>query len=118
MKKYSDGKSKRSKRKGGGLSHIGMERRTIKEESWRNLSSAAKIFYWHLKGRYNGSNNGEIEFPYSKMRGVRGCSTNQTISKAIKELKTEGWIEINAIGGMYRKENFYKLTFKHDLYGA
>ncbi|MBL7083230.1 MAG: hypothetical protein ISS41_06325, partial [Candidatus Aminicenantes bacterium] len=49
------------KRKGGGLQHVGIERRTLKEEHWRGLSATAKIFYIHLKGHYNGGNNGEIK---------------------------------------------------------
>jgi len=97
---------------------VGMERRILKEESWRGLSGAAKIFYWHLKGRYNGANNGEIQLPYSAMRGVRGCSNNHMCSAAIKELEAKGWIKIITKGGLYRHDNFYKLTFEHDLYGA
>lgn len=90
----------------------------MKEDPWRDLSGPAKIFYIHLKGRYNGGNNGEIKLPFSAMRGVRGCSMKPTISRAVKELQEKGWIKINQIGGMYRKENLYKITFKHDLYGA
>jgi len=105
-------------RRGKGLPHVGIERRTLKEEHWRGLSAAAKIFYIHLKGRYNGSNNGEIELPYSAMRTVRDCSTNRTISKAVKELEAKGWITRKKKGGLYRYKNLYKLTFKHDFYAC
>ncbi len=105
------GKGKRK-----GLAHVGIERRTLKEEHWRGLSAAAKIFYIHLKGHYNGENNGEIELSYSKMRTVRDCSSNPTLSKAIKELENKGWIIRKKIGGMYRHKNLYKLTFKYDFY--
>lgn len=104
-------------RKGKGLAHIGIERRTLKEEHWQGLSAAAKIFYIHLKGRYNGSNNGEIRLPYSAMSNVKGCCNARAISKAIKELEVKGWIMRKKKGGLYRYDNFYKLTFKYDFYG-
>ena len=106
------------KNRSKGLQHIGIERRTLKEEHWRGLSAYAKIFYIHLKGRYNGSNNGLIRLPYSAMRDVQGCCSSHAISKAVKELEAKKWIVIKKKGGLYRYENLYKLTFKHDLYGA
>ncbi|NQT81034.1 MAG: hypothetical protein HQ555_11670 [Candidatus Aminicenantes bacterium] len=110
--------SDKRRRKGGGLQHVGIERRTLKEEHWRGLSAAAKIFYIHLKGRYNGSNNGEIKFPYSAMKDVRDCSAHRTISKAIKELEAKGWIIRKKLGGLYRYNNLYKITFKYDFYAC
>jgi len=101
-----------------GLQHIGIERRTFKMKQWRSLSAAAKIFYLHLKARYNGSNNGEIMLPYSAMKDVKGCSSPRTISRASKELQKKEFIKIEERGGLYRHSNYYKLTFKHDLYGC
>lgn len=106
------------RRKRGGLQHVGLERRTLRKEPWRGLSAAAKIFYVHLKARYNGANNGDIKLPYSAMRGVKGCTTHRTISRAIKELEAKGWIKIKTRGGLYRHNNFYRLTWKHDLYAC
>ena len=101
-----------------GLQHIGIERRTFKMKQWQGLSGAAKIFYWHLKARYNGSNNSEIKLPYRAMKDVVGCSSPKTISRASKELQKKEWIEIEERGGLYRHNNLYKLTFKYDLYGC
>lgn len=115
MDKYNQSK-KKSKR--GGLPHVGIERRTIREAHWRGLSASAKIFYFLLKAQYNGGNNGKIELAYSKLRDVKDLSTNPTISKAIKELEKKEWIKIRTKGGLFRHENFYRLTFKYDLYGA
>ena len=106
------------KRRGKGLPHVGIERRTLKEEYWRGLSAAAKIFYIHLKGRYNGSNNGKIKLPYSAMKNVKGCSCDYAISKAIEELEAKGWIARKKKGGLYRYDNLYKLTFKYDFYAC
>jgi len=109
--------SKQRKRKGGGLQHVGLERRVLNEGHWQGLSAAAKIFYIHLKGRYNGSNNGKIKLTYRSMKAVNGCSSRPTISRAVKELELKGWIKISKKGGLYRYDNLYKLTFEHDLYG-
>lgn len=109
-------KQRRSRR--GGLQHVGIERRTLREESWRTLSVPAKIFYFHLKGRYNGANNGEIELTCEDMRGVVGCCTNHSYAKAWRELEAKGWIKRTKFGGLHRYKNKFRLTFKHDLYGA
>lgn len=87
-------------------------------KQWLSLSAGAKILYIHLKGRYNGSNNGEIILPYSAMREVKGCSNPRTISRASKELQKKKWIKIEERGGLYRHNNLYKLTFEYDLYGC
>lgn len=101
-----------------GLQHVGIERRTLKEDPWRSLSAAAKIFYWHLKGRYNGANNGEIRLTYAAMRGVKGCSNDHAIARAVKELEKKKWIKIEKKGGLYRHNNFYTITFKYDFYAC
>lgn len=106
------------KRRSKGLQHIGIERRTLKMKDWRSLSAAAKIFYIHLKGRYNGANNGDIRLSYRAMKDVEGCSHPRSISAAVKELQRKGWIRIREHGGLYRHNNYYQLTFKHDLYGC
>ena len=105
-------------KRGKGLAHVGIERRTLKEEHWRGLSAAAKIFYLHLKGRYNGSNNGKIKLPYSAMKNVKGCCNHHTIAKAVKELEDKDWITRKKKGGLFRYDNLYKLTFKYDLYAS
>lgn len=56
--------------------------------------------------------------PYSAMKDVKGCSHHKTIAAAVKELEVKGWIKIKTRGGLYRHLNFYKLTFKYDLYGC
>lgn len=118
MKKYNEPKTKKSRRKRGGLQHVGIERRTLREKYWRELCGPAKIFYLHLKARYNGSNNGKIRLPYSAMKDVKGCSSSRQISQAIKELEQKGWITRKTKGGIYRYENLYKLTFKYDFYAC
>jgi len=106
------------RRRSGGLQHVGIERRTLNEKPWQELSSPAKIFYMYLKGRHNGSNNGSIKLPYSAMKNVKGCSNARTIAKAVKELEGKNWIQRKKKGGLHRYDNLYKLTFKYDFYGC
>lgn len=111
--------SKRRRRKRGGLSHVGIERRTINnDEQWKDLSAASKILYLHIKGRYNGRNNGEIQLTYGEMKGVKGCSSSESYSRASAELEKKEWIKRTSRGGLFRYKTLYKLTFKHDHYAG
>jgi len=108
--------SRKRKRKKG-ATHVGMDRRTINGcQEWKDLSGAAKILYWHIKGRFNGSNNGRIELPYSAMKGVKGCSARTTIARAANELEKKEWIFRSQRGGLYKRKNLYGFTFKYDNY--
>lgn len=101
----------------GNPEFVGIERRTINNcKEWDDLSGPSKIFYIHLKAHFNGSNNGKIKLSYSSMKSVRGCSSKTAISKAIKELEEKGWIERTKRGGMFRFDNFFLLTFRHDCF--
>jgi len=73
-----------------------------------------KIHYIYLKAGYNGSNNGKITFPYSRLKKHIGLSASGTISKASKELQREGFIERTNTGGLYGGCNKYRLTGKFD----
>ena len=89
----------------------------FEDEHWRSLSAPAKIFYECLKGKYSGSNNGEIRLLYRDMENVRGCSSNTAIQKAIRELEEKGWIKLERRGSLYRHNNHFRLTFKYDKFG-
>ncbi len=109
MKKYQSRKK--------GADHVGFSRSTINgSQEWKALSGPAKIFYVQLKGRFNGKNNGEIQLPYSSMRGVKGCSSSRTANKAIKELERKGWIERSYEGGLMGNPKLYRITFRYDHY--
>ena len=87
-----------------------------RNEEWKELSSAAKLFYIYLKSKYNGINNGSIKLHYSELKGVKGISSHSTISKAIKELEKKEWIKRTKQGGLYRHINEYELTGNYDEY--
>jgi len=105
------------KRKYRGSSHVGMSRKTINGcPEYDALSGAAKILYLKIKGRFNGSNNGQVELPYSAMKGVKGCSARTTIARAANELEEKKWIMRIQRGGLYQRKTLYALTFKYDRY--
>jgi len=109
MKKY------RSRKRGA--DHVGMSRSTVNgSKEWKELSGPAKIFYLHLKARFNGVNNGKIELPYSSLKGVRGCSSSRTAYRAARELEEKGWISRSYQGGLMGNPKLYELTFRYDNY--
>lgn len=95
-------------------SFVMLSRKMLRDKNWKDLSSAAKLFYIYLKGKFNGHNNGKIRLSYTELKGVRGISSPATISSASKELQKSGWIKRKKIGGLYRHVNEYELTGKYD----
>ncbi len=95
---------------------MAVERRLFHTREWRALPASEKILYLHTKARYVPGNNGEISVPYSDMRGVEGCSSPNTVATAFAGLIKKGWLKKNQAGGLFRKINTYKLTFKYDNY--
>lgn len=107
--------SKRKKYRGH-KSFVMLPRKMLRTKEWRELRPAAKILYIHLKGKYNGSNNGKIHLPYSELEEIKGMSSHSTISGAIKELEGKGWVKRTKLGGLYRNHNEFELTGKYDDY--
>ena len=93
-----------------------MERKLLHTKQWKSLSGSEKILYIHLKGRYDSSNNGELELPYTAMKDVGGCLGSRTVFRAFKGLEEKGWIKRTQAGGLYRKINRYALTWNWDHY--
>lgn len=90
---------------------VALGRFMLRSKEWRGLSPKAKILYIHLKHKYVGHNNGDIELHYSELKDMMASST---ISSAFKELEAKGWITPTKYGGLYRYVNKYKLTGKYD----
>jgi hypothetical protein len=91
-----------------------LPRKMLECKEWKELSASAKLFYIHLKRKFNGLNNTQIRLHYSELYGIRGISSDSTISKAIQELENKGWITRTKKGGLYRHFNEYALTGKYD----
>ena len=97
-------------------SFVAIPRKTLWNKEWKELSSSAKILYLYLKAKYNGHNNGSIRLYYSELKGIKGLSSDSTISNAFKELEQKEWIRRTNLGGLYRRINEYGLTSKFDDY--
>jgi len=89
-----------------------IEKNMLYEDAWKQLSHSEMIAYIYLKANYNGSNNGEIPFRYSSMKGVMSPAT---LSKALKRLQEKGWIAKTEHGGLCRYYCLYRLTGKYDV---
>jgi hypothetical protein len=95
-------------------SFVALERRVLRSEEWRSLSLRGKLFYIHLKGKYNRINNGEIQLHFSELSGHPGFRSRRAFYGAAKELVGAGWVERTNPGGLYRNPNTYKLTGRFD----
>ena len=93
---------------------VGLTNRTLRTTAWRTLSAKAKILYLHLKGKYNGSNNGDISLHYSELEDIEGLKSSSTQCNAFRELEQKGWAKRTQHGGMFRYQNKYELTWKYD----
>ena len=102
-----------SRRKGKKLApFVALDRQMLKSAEWRTgLTSSEKIVYIHLKYKFVGWNNGDIELHYSELRDFLAPGT---IWRAFKGLQAKGWIERTKYGGLRRFVNKYRLTGKHD----
>jgi hypothetical protein len=108
---------RKKQRTGKGYSNppfVAISRRALFSEEWANLTPKEKIFYIQLKARYNGSNNGQITFPYKKAQHIKGLQSARTISSAAQGLEDKEWIERSMEGGLHRYTTKYRLTFKYD----
>jgi DNA-binding MarR family transcriptional regulator len=99
----------RKKRRGPPF--VMLERATLKSQEWKKLGKSEMITYIYIKKNYNGSNNGNIPFKYSELKGVLASAT---LSKALKGLIEKGWIKKTRYGGLYRCYCLYKLTGRYD----
>jgi hypothetical protein len=62
-----------------------------KTEAWRSLGPYARLLYIEMRGKFNGSNNGDIPLSYREAQELLGCS-NKPIPGAFLELQDRGFI--------------------------
>ena len=85
--------------------HIRITKSMMTSNAWKSLSCPAKVLYMELKSKYRGSNDNDISLTHSE------CSLNQRqYMKAICDLVTMGFIEIEREGYFTRQCNIYKLS--------
>jgi hypothetical protein len=73
----------------------------LNSPAYRALGISAKVLFFDLRTRYNGSNNGNIEATLSTLVH-RGWKSSATLSKALAELMAVGFIARTRKGGIGR----------------
>lgn len=89
-------------------SYARMPHQVTNHDNFISLSIKAKALLHDANARYNGSNNGDIDFALKTMI-KRGWNSNDTISKAKNELIEKGWLVLTRQGGR-NLCNLYALT--------
>ena len=79
---------------------------TIKAESFKRLTNAARVAYLLLKSQCCRFDQTDVIFPYSH---AAEYMHKGTWNASIKQLQAEGYISIEQKGGLYRRTNIYKL---------
>ena len=78
-------------------------------KEWRSLHWYSKLAYLRIKRKYNPKNGEQIAVSY---REVTDEMSQKSFGKAIKELIKVGFIEVIQKGGLYRKRNYYILSYR------
>uniref|UniRef100_A0A6M3JLB6 Uncharacterized protein n=1 Tax=viral metagenome TaxID=1070528 RepID=A0A6M3JLB6_9ZZZZ len=84
-------------------------------KEWRSLQWYSKIAYLRIKRKYNPNKGEKITVSYREMADEM---SQPTFGKAIKELLRVGFIEITQRGGLYRRRNYYILSYRWKTLGA
>jgi len=85
-----------------------MPHQVTNTENYRTLNPKAKALLQDANARYNGRNNGDIDFTLKTMKKW-GWNSNDQISKAKNELLKKGFLVLTRQGGR-NKANLYALT--------
>jgi hypothetical protein len=67
-------------------------------EAWRSLSPYSRLLYVEIRGRFNGSNNGDISMSHREAMALLNCSNVPAIT-GFKELEDRGFIRPVLKGG-------------------
>ena len=78
-------------------------------KEWRSLHWYSKIAYLRIKRKFNPNQGEKISVSYREMSDEM---SQPTFGKAIKELLKIGFVEIVQKGGLYRKRNYYILSYR------
>lgn len=80
----------------------------INSEQFKNLSLAAKSVFFHLLGKYNRLNNGDLSAPLNRAKEDFNLS-DKGLKKALTELIEHNFLEVTRIGGK-NQCSLYALT--------
>lgn len=93
---------------------IAVRKDLLKDPEWQKLSSSAKVLWIYLRNNYDYSNNSKETFlSYKQMQGVMG---SKAMSRSLKELIDNKWIEKTKHGGLFGGVCRYKFLGKYRDY--
>lgn len=81
----------------------------LRHDNFKTLSGNATKLLIDIVGQYNGKNNGDFQATWSFVR-TRGWRSKGTLSRALKELLSRGWIVKTRAGGKH-KAVLYAVTW-------
>ena len=95
-----------------------MHKQVLESPEWKELSHIEKLLYIYVKAGYNGGNNGNIPFNYSKHEKEFASATIAKVLGGVRQKGTlieKGWLEKERKGGRYRYKVFFRLTGRFDI---
>jgi hypothetical protein len=84
-------KQDRKGRSKGGPAYVQLYHWIRKTDAWHSLNVYARCLYVEIRGRYNGSNNGDIPMSFRDAQELLGCS-NKPLPEAFRQLQDRGFI--------------------------
>lgn len=86
----------------------------LQDLEWKKLTSGAKILWLYLRNYWDYSNSKETSVTYSQMKGIM---SSRAMSRALKELLDNNWIENTKKGGLFKGISKYKFIGRYkDFY--
>ena len=105
----------RKRRKGKSNGFIKLDWIFYDSKEWKSLHWYSKLAYLRIKRKYNPNNSEQITVSFREMADEM---SQKSFGKAIKELLKIGFIEVVQKGGLYRKRNYYILSYRWKTLGA
>ena len=90
----------KSKGRGNGIeSFLQLPHNLLDSPAWNDLSLRARDCFIRLCRKHNGHNNGDMSLPLSELRNLRELRSPRSLSKALDELWSHGFIKLTREGG-------------------
>jgi hypothetical protein len=89
----------KDKRPAGGF--VALPHIVLRSEKWAMLSPLATKLMMDLLAQYNGANNGDLTTAWTVMRSSRRWKSQDSLTKARRELEERGWIQRTRQGGRH-----------------
>ena len=103
------GDRQKSKGRRSGHTFLRLPNYMLNHDSYIGLSHKAKAMLIELGNQYNGSNNGDLTATF-KLLKPRGWTSNDVITKSIRELIDAGFVLLTRQGGR-KIPNLYAITW-------